>query len=148
MSPRRVVTAQRVIAAPPERIFDLLADPRQHPRLDGSGTVRAVRRAPSRLSLGATFAMGMRIGLPYVTSNRVVAFEEGRVIAWHHPARFIWRYDLEPVAEGTLVTESFDYSPPWGSLIERLGWPERNRQAMEATLERLARAVGEPTSDD
>ncbi len=141
MAHRRVVTATRVVPAAPQRVFDLLADARQHPLLDGSGTVLAVRSAPPRLFLGATFAMGMRQGLPYVTRNRVVVFEEGRTIAWHHPARFVWRYDLEPVEDGTRVSESFDYSAPWGVVIEWLGWPERNRRAMEATLERLSRLV-------
>lgn len=147
MPQRRVVTATRVVPAAPERVFDLLADARQHPRLDGSGTVRAVREAPPRLFLGATFSMGMRLGLPYVTRNRVVVFDEGRAIAWHHPARFVWRYDLEPVAEGTRVTESFDYSVPWGRVIEWLGWPARNRSSMEATLERLAALVAPATAD-
>jgi uncharacterized protein YndB with AHSA1/START domain len=140
MSTRRV-SATRVIPAPPERIFNLLADPRQHARLDGSGTVRAPRRAPERLSLGATFAMDMKLGPGYVTSNKVVAFEENRCIAWHHVARFVWRYDLEPVDGGTRVTESFDYSVPWGVFMIPLKVPERNRQSMERTLERLEELV-------
>jgi hypothetical protein len=82
----------------------------------------------------------MTIGLPYVTRNRVVEFDEGRRIAWHHPARFVWRYELEPDGGATRVTETFDYCVPWGVLIEPLGWPERNRRAMErtfATIEKL-----------
>ena len=35
-----VETVERVIPAPPEKIFDLLADPRRHRDIDGSGTVR------------------------------------------------------------------------------------------------------------
>jgi len=35
-----VETVERVIPAPPEKIFDLLADPRRHPEIDGSGSVR------------------------------------------------------------------------------------------------------------
>lgn len=139
--PRRVVSAQRTIAAAPSVIFDVLADPARHRELDGSGTVAAPRRAPERLSLGATFSMDMRYGVRYATRNRVVAFDEPRRIAWHHAARFIWRYDLEEVPGGTRVTESFDYSAPWGIVLIPLGVPERNRAAMERTLARLEAIV-------
>lgn len=130
-----------MIAATPSRIFDLLADPRQHALLDGSGSVSSVKSAPARLTLGSTFSMHMKMGLGYVTRNRVVAFEENRTIAWHHFALFIWRYDLEAVDGGTLVTESFNYERPWAFVIIAMGFPERNRRAMRATLKRLEAAV-------
>lgn len=115
----------------------MLADPRQHPLLDGSGTVVQVRQAPARLSLGATFAMDMNNRINYLTRNKVVVFDENKAIAWHHWAQFVWRYDLEAVPEGTRVTESFTYDKPWAFIIIRLGWPERNRRGMEATLQRI-----------
>jgi len=63
---RKVVWAQRLIPAPAERIFDLLADPAMHHVFDGSGTVRKPSAsAPQRLALGAKFGMNMRIVLPY-----------------------------------------------------------------------------------
>jgi len=37
----------QLIHAPASRIFDLLADPRQHARLDGSGSVSSVKNAPN-----------------------------------------------------------------------------------------------------
>jgi len=85
--------------------------------------------------------MHMKMGFGYVTRNRVVAFEENRCIAWHHFALFVWRYDLEEVDGGTMVTESFDYERPWAFAIIALGFPERNRRGMEGTLERLEAAV-------
>ena len=141
MSVKRIVTASRIIDAAPEAIFNLLADARRHASFDGSGAVVKIRQAPDRLYLGATFAMDMKDGVGYFTRNKVVAFEENRAIAWHHWAQFVWRYDLEAVAGGTRVTESFDYSKMWGVLIIPLGWPERNRLAMEATLRRLEALV-------
>jgi hypothetical protein len=141
MTKTRSVSATRVIAAPASRIFDLLADPRQHVLLDGSGTVGDVRRSPDRLFLGARFSMKMKIGATYTTSNVVVAFEEDRCIAWHHIAQFVWRYDLVEVVGGTQVTESFNYDKPWAFAIMVLGYPERNRLSMVKTLERLERAV-------
>lgn len=131
----------RFMAAPPARIFDLLADPRKHSLFDGSDTVTGVKDAPARLTLGSTFSMDMKMKLGYVTRNRVVVFEENRSIAWHHVARFIWRYDLEEVEGGTNVTESFDYDRPWGFALEFVHFPERNRVAIEETLQRLEAIV-------
>lgn len=62
---RHVVSETRVIAAPRQRLFDLVADPAMHPHIDGSGTVRApTAEAPERLGPGVRFGMGMRMGLP------------------------------------------------------------------------------------
>ncbi|HUZ40090.1 MAG TPA: SRPBCC family protein [Acidimicrobiales bacterium] len=141
MSSTRSISVSRSIPAPPSRIFEVLADPRQHALLDGSGSVSSVKHAPVRLALGSTFSMNMKMGLGYVTRNRVVEFEENRRIAWHHFAKFIWRYELEEVDGGTKVTESFDYDRPWAFVIIAMGFPERNRLAMEATLERLEAIV-------
>ena len=141
MDATRFVSVSRLIHAPASRIFDLLADPRQHVKLDGSGSVMGVKKAPERLFLGAKFSMKMKMGLGYSTTNKVVVFDENRAIAWHHIAQFIWRYDLEEVEGGTLVTESFNYDKPWAFAIITTGFPERNRAAMTATLERLERAV-------
>jgi uncharacterized protein YndB with AHSA1/START domain len=145
MSDRRV-TVERVIAAPSEEIFNLLADPRRHPDLDGSGSVKQARDdAPDRLSEGAKFGMDMRIGMPYRVTNTVVEFDEGRRIAWRHFGHHVWRYELLPVdgnPDATLVRETFDYSTtPSGPLLAMLGVPARNKKGMEATLERLERLV-------
>jgi uncharacterized protein YndB with AHSA1/START domain len=138
----RVVSVERVIRATPEKIFDLLADPTQHPRFDGSDTVKAARGNPARLSLGAQFSMDMRMGVPYRIKNTVVEFEDGRRIAWQHFAHNVWRYELEPVDGGTRVRESFDWTNGRGKKgLELMGVPERNRKGMEATLERLAYLV-------
>jgi uncharacterized protein YndB with AHSA1/START domain len=144
MAASRSISVTRLIAAPASKIFNLLADPRQHVLFDGSDSVTSVKNAPARLALGSTFSMKMKIGLGYITRNRVVAFEENRCIAWHHFAQFIWRYDLEATDGGTLVTESFDYDRPWAFVIIALGFPERNRAAMEATLRRLESIVTSP----
>lgn len=139
----RTVSASRVIAAPPERIFEVLADPEQHAAIDGSGSVHGTRKgAPARLKLGSRFGMHMRIGAPYLISNKVVEFHEGRRIAWRHYGRHVWRYELEAVEGGTRVTETFDWGPsPIGPVLVGLGVPERNRVNMEKTLERLEEHV-------
>lgn len=144
-------SARIEIDAPAGEIFDLLADPRQHPRVDGSGSVQAHVSGPQRLSLGDHFGMDMRIGFPYRIDNVVVEFEEGRRIAWRHLGRHRWRYELEPIDDRrTLVTETFDGStalfPPALLLMDAYG---RNEKAIVKTLIRLkALAEGSALSDD
>jgi uncharacterized protein YndB with AHSA1/START domain len=135
----KVVRVSRVIPAEPQAIFDLLADPRRHADIDGSGSVKAARvNAPERLTLGSRFGMDMRLGVPYRITNEVVEFDEGRLIGWRHFGGHVWRYRLEPTEGGTLVTEEFDWSTNKAPLMLKLmKAQERNRVAMEATLQRL-----------
>ena len=138
----RQVVVERLIPASAQRIFDVLADPAQHPVIDGSGTVRATVGEARRLEMGSRFGMDMRIGFPYRIENTVVEFEEGRRIAWRHVGGQRWRYELETVKGGTLVTETFDYREAVSPLgLELAGFPRRNRKAMELTLERLEKAT-------
>ena len=143
-----VVSASTVVDAPASVVFDIVADPRQHPRIDGSGTVRGSVSGPERLELGSHFSMDMRLGAPYKIGNKVVEFEEGRRIAWKHFGAHRWRYELEelPAAEGggTRVTETWDasrYNPVWAAAMKAAGFPERNRKGIEATLVRLKEAA-------
>jgi uncharacterized protein YndB with AHSA1/START domain len=134
------VSESRVINAAPEEIFELLTDPRQHPVLDGSGTVRAARGSKRRLALGMKFGMDMRMsGAPYRILNTVVEFEEGRLITWRHFSGHRWRWELKPLEDGTTeVTETFDWSTahmPW--LISISWFPRTNRQGIHRTLDNL-----------
>ena len=141
----QVISVSRVIDAPAGTIFDLLADPSQHPVLDGSGTVRQYRGEPQRLTLGATFGMKMHFVVPYRIKNTVVEFEEGRLIAWRHFGGHRWRFELQPEEAGTRVTESFDWSTAVSpKFIELAGYPRRHAPEMERTLERLAAEVETP----
>ncbi|MDD7938656.1 SRPBCC family protein [Actinomycetospora lutea] len=134
----RQVSRSIDIDAPPHAVFELLADPRRHPDFDGSGTVRSSISGPSRLSLGSTFGVGMRIKLPYRISNTVVEFEEDKRIAWRHFNRHRWRYELEATASGTTVTETFDWSTALvPALLDRSGFPAANARGIEKTLPRL-----------
>ena len=144
----KVISVSRVIPAPAQQIFDLLADPAMHPVLDGSGTVKGSRgQNPERLSLGARFGMDMRIGGPYRVTNQVTEFEEGRRIAWRHMARYTWRYELEPQNGSTKVTESFDTTTGLAPafIIRALGFFRRNEESMKKTLENIERHLqGQP----
>ncbi len=145
---KRIVSASRRIEATPDVIFDLLADPARHHEIDGSGTVRKGHADnPDRLSLGDSFGMDMKLGVPYRISNEVVAFEENRVIAWRHFGHHVWRYQLEPEGDATIVTESFNWGvarfPP---MYEWLGYPAKHEKNMADTLERLDAVVTGPAA--
>ena len=135
----RVERAVRVVPAAPQEIFDLLADPRRHSDIDGSGSVKgAAVDAPDRLSLGAKFGMKMRMGIPYSITSEVVEFDEPNLIAWRHMGGHIWRFRLSETDGGTEVTEEFDWGPShFPPLLQITGTPGRNTKSIEATLDRL-----------
>jgi uncharacterized protein YndB with AHSA1/START domain len=142
------VCVERVVPAPPEVIFDLLARPERHREFDGSGTVQGARREGRRVRLGDSFGMDMRWGVPYATRNVVTEFEEGRRIAWRTlaPAPLTvlftgrtWRYELEPVEGGTRIRECWDVGTealPARFLLKPL-LADQTRENMARTLERI-----------
>ncbi len=136
---QRIESRSRVVPAPAQAIFDLLADPAAHATFDGSGTVRSSQEeAPERLALGSKFGMRMRFGVPYRITNEVVEFDEPALIAWRHLGGHVWRYRLREVEGGTEVTEEFDWGrshAPW--VLQLAGYPKRNARSLEATLQRL-----------
>lgn len=141
------VSASTTVNASPSVVFAILTDPRQHSRIDGSGSVGSIIDGPDRLTAkGDKFGVNMKMfGAPYKISNTVVEFEEDRRIAWRHFGGHRWRYELEPTEQGgTRVTETFDYTrygAVWTALIRASGFPERNRRGIEETLTRLTAAA-------
>jgi hypothetical protein len=134
-----LVSESKVIAADPQTLFDIIADPSMHPEIDGSGSVRAAHDGvPERLSLGAKFGMDMKLGAPYKITNKVIEFDEPARLAWRHFNGHVWRYLFEQVDGGTKVTEQWDARPAKNRLFLRLsGFPGRNRRGIKATLDRL-----------
>jgi hypothetical protein len=160
------VSVERVISAPADAIFALIADAGKHSTFDGSGTLDhsvsdvAGRAAPGErsqpLSLGSKFGMSMRgrpetLFLPYRTTNTVIEFEPDRRIAWKTTigplgliGGRIWRYELEPAEDGTLVRETWDVSQDRQRPMLKIGsMPRQAEDGMRATLERIA-ALLEP----
>jgi len=144
-----VLTVERRIRAAPEVIFEVLADPSKHSIIDGSEMLQGamVESAP-RLALGTTFGMSMKMGVRYSTVSTVVEFEENRLIAWQtgpkgklerYVAGRIWRYQLEPYRDGTVVRESWDITTDHQRSLLKLGdiWSGKTRRDMELTLARL-----------
>jgi Polyketide cyclase / dehydrase and lipid transport len=155
-----VLTVERNVPAGPDVIFDVLADVSRHHLIDGSGMLQgASEAAPQRLALGMTFGMGMKMLVSYSTVNKVVEFEDNRLIAWKTgPAGFmgklvagrVWRYELTPVDGGTRVRESWDITADHQRVLLKLGdiYSGKTRRDMERTLDRLSTLVaGKGVSD-
>ena len=144
-----VISVDRVIRAPAAAIFAVVADASRHPEIDGSGALVSPKAgAPERLTMGSTFGMSMKLGVPYTTSNTVVEFEQDRRIAWQTAmpgvlgriiGGRIWRYELEEVDGGTLVTESWDISKDKQAFfLKQRQVGAHTASTMSKTLERLA----------
>ena len=147
------VSVERVIKAPPEEIFALLADAGKHASFDGSESLNRASHSSVPLSMGSKFGMAMRgrketLFIPYRTTNTVIEYEPARRIAWKTTALGgraggrIWRYELSQVDGGTLVRETWDVSEDkQKSLITRGSVPSQTENGMRATLERIARLL-------
>jgi hypothetical protein len=146
-----VVSVERTIPASAAAIFAYLADAAKHPLIDGSGTVKQVQGNPEPLRLGSTFGMSMKLGIAYSMANTVIEFEDGRRIAWQArpkglPGKFtggrIWRYELEPAGDATLVRESWDISQDHQRAFLRRGkLSEKTSENMAKTLQRIEELV-------
>ncbi len=139
--PRKVSRTVEV-QAPAADLFEIVADPRRHAELDGSGTVVGAVTGPPRLSGGARFTVRMKqYGAPYKITSRVTDFAEGQVVEWQHPLGHRWRWEFTPLPGGaTRVTETFDYSHVSGLKakgLELTGQPKQNAAGIEATLAQL-----------
>lgn len=144
------VSVERVIKAPPDRIFALVADAGKHASIDGTDSVNHASQSSVPLSMGAKFGMAMRgrkqtLFIPYRTNNTVIEYEPDRRIAWKttflggRVGGRIWRYELEAAPEGTLVRETWDVSQDkqkW--MITSGSIPQQTADGMRATLERIA----------
>ncbi len=144
-------SASATIAAPPAVVFAILTDPRQHARIDGSGTVRDAVSGPDRLELGSEFGMDMKNGAKYKMKNTVVEYETDRLIAWRHIGKHRWRYQLSPTADGgTDVTETWDLSPydPVSRTVLRTVFGGRTQQALTRTMAKLKAAAEQDAAGD
>lgn len=146
-APDLVASASIVVDAPASTVFAILGDPRQHARIDGSGTVQKVATGPETLVLGSTFGMEMKRGMGYTSSNTVREFEQDALIAWGNRGKHLWRYEIEPVGDAdeqkVRVTETWDGTQYTGFpkfLFSVLGLKGTQR-SIEQTLVKLKDAA-------
>lgn len=133
------------MAAPAERIWELVADVRNTGRF--SPEVMSAEWLDDGPALGAKFRGHVKrneIGPVYWTTCRVTACEPGREFGFDvligDRAVNTWHYRFAPVGDGTDVTESFRVpAPGWTKLVEPLGFlrKRRNIRDMGKTLARI-----------
>ena len=150
---REPVTVSRQIGASAEAIFAILADPRRHLELDGSGMLRGTDAGAPVTSVGDVFVMRMHYEAlgDYEMNNHVVEYEPNRRVGWEpeagrgHPGAsevgerwgHRWVYDLAPDGPGaTVVTETYDVSRVPEEALEYIGGAAVLVD-MTRTLERL-----------
>jgi hypothetical protein len=148
------IEVQRTIAAEPAAIFAVLCDPQGHVAIDSSGMLMSADGSPVA-AVGDSFVVHMdrealndypELGRYDVTVT-ISRFEPEREIAWKILGQIrpqighVYGYQLEPVADGTLVTSYYDWSdidPAW----RQAGiFPVISEGALRATLGILARTV-------
>jgi uncharacterized protein YndB with AHSA1/START domain len=136
--PDRIVSAERVIAAPAGAIFELIADPSRQPSWDGNDNLAEAAEGQRVCGVGDVFVMRTTTG--NVRENHVVEFEDGRRIAWlpaepgAAPPGHLWRWELEPAGPAaTRVRHTYD----WTNLTDE----DRFARARATTSDKLAASI-------
>lgn len=134
---RDALSATAVVDAPPAEVFDFLRRPANHAAISGDETVKGTTVGPELLGEGDRFGMSMKqFGLPYRITSKVTEYQHGTRIGWAHMAGHTWRWELEPLADGTTrVTETFDLSTARIAPALRLvGFPGRHRANVASSV--------------
>jgi hypothetical protein len=155
----RKLQASKVIDAPPDVIFALLADPGRHADLDAAGTVRGPAGvSPPIGGIGQVFTMSMHaddLG-DYRMVNAVTAYQPVSRIGWAprldptcglaeemagvEVGGHTFTYDLREVDGGTEVTETYEWMSVKDERFLQF-FPRISQEQMEGTLDRIAAAV-------
>lgn len=149
------IEVERIIDAAAPEVFSVLRDPRRHPELDGSDTLRAASDAAPISRVGDEFVMDLHapdLGA-YRSRSVVVHYEPDRAITWspgpagEAPFGHVYGYTLEPAGpDRTHVTLTYDWSGVDRSRF-RGELPRVSRGELARTLDLLAGIV-EPASPD
>jgi hypothetical protein len=149
-------TVDTVVAAAPERVYDLVADVTRTPELSPEVVSARWLGDATGPAVGARFEAVNASSAGRRWRNRpvVTVADRGREFAFARTEPFagsiVWRYRFEPVDGGTRVVESYQVERP----VSRVGWfviervfgagdrREELRAGMRQTLERL-RALAE-----
>jgi uncharacterized protein YndB with AHSA1/START domain len=152
--------ASTTIDAPAEAVFAVLADPANHPAIDGTGWVAKALDTSPLTGSGQLFRMAMyHANHPdgsYEMVNRVAEFAPSRAISWE-PGQdvagdgeikfggWVWRYDLVSGGSSrTEVTLTYDWSavPPF--LREHISFPPFPVEHLTNSLRHLAELSTRP----
>ncbi len=136
------VSASALVDAPAAEVFAFVCRPANHPEISGDDSVKGDRHGPEQLAaVGDKFGMRMKMyGLPYRITNTVKEFEAGSKVAWCHPGKHLWRWEVEAIPSGgTRVTETFDMtSSPLKAGLKLLGYPKGHQKNVEQSVANVA----------
>ena len=140
------------IDAPPERVYDLVADLPGMGRWSPENTGGKWLDGASEARVGTRFRGRNRRGpMRWSTICTITEAERGRVIEWTNAAGGLavarWRYEFKPNGSGTTVTESTEdrrgktmrFAAPLVTGVKDRG--TYNTAGMEVTLQRLKAAA-------
>jgi len=152
--PTTRLEVDRVIAAEPAAIFDVLRSPEGHVAIDASGMLMSAE-GEAATAVGDRFVVHMdRDSLrdfdlgEYDVTVVIETFEPNTEIAWsidgvmQPPMGHVYGYRLEAIDGGTSVTSYYDWSnlhEQYAGLAER--FPIISESSLRATLGILARTV-------
>lgn len=154
MSEQRL-EVDRVIAAEPGPIFEILRSPEGHVQIDASGMLMSAEGVPAA-AVGDSFVVHMdRDSLrdfdlgEYDVTVVMTAFEKDAHIEWtitggmEPPLGHVYGYRLEPVEGGTRVTSYYDWSDIHEAYHQLAAehFPIISETNLRATLGILARTV-------
>ena len=107
--------------APPEYVFDYVAEPGNMPEWNSNFVVNK-GRSEGPITVGTSWIQVSKIGSRTVEAQRkVLKYERPQRIAWEMTGlggRMVLAFELEPQGGGTKATYTADYTLP-GSLIGR-----------------------------
>jgi hypothetical protein len=113
-------SGQVVVRASPEALYDLVSD---------------VTRTGESGRVGDWFTGRNEVpGRTWETRSQVVAADRGREFAWLVGGRLVrWGFTLEPVAEGTRLTESWEFLPAGQEFFAERYGQDAQRQIEDRT---------------
>lgn len=137
------------VTASPQAVFALLTDPARHSQFDATGMVGLPASSARLTRVGQVFVMNMTYRKGdhvehYQSDNHVTALEPLRAVAWAtathagRPLGWLWRYDVEPVAEGAAVTLTYDWTGTPSENATRFGVPLVDADGLARSLQLLA----------
>ncbi|WHU45664.1 SRPBCC family protein [Gordonia sp. L191] len=134
----RIRSASRDIQADAATVFGLIADPARQPDWDGNDNLAELVDGTRIHGVGDVFSMRLTNG--QVRENRIVEFDDNRLIAWkpNEPGKpspgHLWRWEIEPIDDASVrVTHTYD----WTELDD----PVRMERARATTPERLRASI-------
>ncbi len=139
------VAVTRHIEAAPDDVWQLVSDINLPARFSSEFIGAEWTDETTGAALGATFQghnSHAAIG-SWTTTSTVVAFEQARTFAWAvgdpDDASALWRFDLAPDGDATLVTFTVRIGPGWSGLTPAIeAMPDKEERIVERRLKEFS----------